>query len=65
MCVCVCTCASVSVREPCEERNGGCAQLCLSEDGQVQCSCRPGFTLAGDGKNCDGEESDMRILACV
>lgn len=50
----LCLCASV--REPCEERNGGCAQLCGSEGDLVRCSCRPGFILAGDGSNCEGEE---------
>lgn len=50
----LCLCASV--RDPCEDRNGGCAQLCRSEGGLVHCSCRPGFTLAGDGRKCEGEE---------
>lgn len=55
-------CVFVSVMDPCEERNGGCTQLCLSEGGRVQCSCRPGFTLAGDAKNCEGEEHTRLFL---
>lgn len=64
----MCMCGSnppwlyVAVRDPCEEMNGGCAQLCVSADGHVQCSCRSGFTLAEDGKSCEGEEADTLIV---
>lgn len=63
-CMYVCHSVCVSVRDPCKERNGGCTQLCLSEDGRVQCSCRPGFILAEDDETCGGEESDI-YRACM
>ncbi|CAB1347760.1 unnamed protein product, partial [Coregonus sp. 'balchen'] len=41
------------LRDPCVDRNEGCAQLCRSVDGQAECSCRTGYTLARDHQGCD------------
>ena len=36
------------------ETDGRCAQTCTNTEGSFQCSCSTGFTLAGDGSNCNG-----------
>ena len=38
----------------CNTYNGGCAQICTNIPGSRVCSCRAGFTLASDGRNCQG-----------
>lgn len=30
--------------------------ICNNTDGGFQCGCRPGFTLASDGKSCLGDK---------
>ena len=34
--------------------NGGCDHICFNTDGSYRCACRPGFSLAPDGKKCLG-----------
>ncbi len=41
-----------SKTDPCRTNNGGCAELCMSSNDAVRCSCRPGFKLAADAKTC-------------
>ncbi|XP_054886331.1 pro-epidermal growth factor-like [Poeciliopsis prolifica] len=36
----------------CLHLNGGCAQMCESNQGLSHCSCLPHFTLSADGKSC-------------
>ena len=38
----------------CDSDNGGCEHTCTVVDGSVECSCRDGYVLVNDGKNCDG-----------
>ena len=38
----------------CTTGTHNCAQNCLNEDGYFSCSCESGFTLASDGKTCNG-----------
>ncbi|CAB1348775.1 unnamed protein product, partial [Coregonus sp. 'balchen'] len=52
------------LRDPCVDRNGGCAQLCRSMEGQAECSCRPGYTLARDRQGCDGKSTRTYIDEC-
>lgn len=52
--VCLCVCVILSVKDPCKEHNGGCPHICSNVNGQVQCSCRPGFKLAADFRRCEG-----------
>ena len=40
--------------DECASSNGGCEQICINEVGSFQCFCEPGFTLASDDTNCDG-----------
>lgn len=41
--------------DECEE--GVCTHnICNNTDGGFQCGCRPGFTLASDGKSCLGDK---------
>ncbi|XP_074659834.1 low-density lipoprotein receptor-related protein 4-like [Tubulanus polymorphus] len=36
----------------CSVNNGGCAQKCFDGDYGVQCSCRSGYSLAANAKDC-------------
>ena len=38
----------------CAESNGGCSHNCNNTEGSFECSCRDGYILDGDGKNCSG-----------
>ena len=42
----------------CSSNNGGCAHTCTNSPGSFQCSCRTGYTLAGNGKSCNGKQVD-------
>ena len=39
----------------CEVDNGGCEQLCVDLPKSFFCDCRPGYTLASNGRNCSGK----------
>ena len=42
--------------ETCSINNGGCAHLCINNtNGYIQCGCRAGYRLDGNGENCNGE----------
>lgn len=41
------------LRNYCQDKNGGCAHECRSGELQAICSCRNGYKLSRDGKNCD------------
>ena len=47
------TVAMLDINE-CEDDNGGCSQTCTNTEGSFECSCRDGYILDGDGKNCSG-----------
>ena len=36
------------------EGTAGCSQGCVNEDGGFRCTCRQGYTLAVDGRTCNG-----------
>ena len=40
----------------CDANNGGCGQFCREFQGSFQCYCGVGYTLATDGRNCDGKQ---------
>jgi len=51
-----------------------CAQTCDNTPGSYQCSCTTGFSLAFDGKNCEGTPictsriehgSDLQRMCCA
>ena len=33
------------VADECKKENGGCDQVCINSEGQVQCGCNPGYVL--------------------
>ena len=37
---------------PCEVDNGGCEQRCVDRDGEAECSCKAGFRLEANEKDC-------------
>ena len=39
----------------CAVHNGGCAHICENLDGSFKCSCREGFKLHLNGKDCIGK----------
>lgn len=36
----------------CNQKNGGCSQVCHNKPGSFQCACHSGFSLASDNKAC-------------
>ena len=46
----------------CDANNGGCGQFCREFQGSFQCYCGVGYTIATDGRNCDGNKL-LRINA--
>ena len=41
------------LEKPCEFNNGGCSHMCENKgDFERICTCRVGYTLKVDGKNC-------------
>ena len=46
----------------CEANNGGCAQICIDTATSFQCSCRAGYTLDTNGRNCSGESIDCTLF---
>ena len=55
------TCVNVSLHvdvvECADGNNGGCEHECTNTIGSFTCSCRDGFTLSTDQRNCDGMAS--------
>lgn len=47
--------------DECAINNGGCAHMCNNTEGSFVCSCRTGFTLASDGRGCNGEQAYCRL----
>lgn len=35
--------------------NGNCSHYCFNEKGSYRCGCRVGYTLQGDGMECEGK----------
>ena len=46
----------------CDLETDGCAHYCENTDGSFNCSCREGFELEDDGKNCAGWSACKRTL---
>ena len=44
----------------CSSNNGGCAHTCTNSPGSFQCSCRTGYTLAGNGRSCNGKTAVLK-----
>ena len=40
--------------DECRTSNGGCQHICVNTPGSRQCRCRTGYTLASDGRTCNG-----------
>lgn len=43
------------VQDLCAADDHGCEQLCVNLLGSFVCQCYGGYTLAADGKRCEGE----------
>ena len=41
--------------DECLTNNGGCDHFCHNYYGGHECSCRPGYTLQDDGRECVGK----------
>lgn len=39
--------------------NGGCSQICNNTPGSYHCSCRSGFAMLSNKKDCKGKNTDM------
>ena len=40
----------------CQIDNGGCKQVCVDMPISFECLCEPGFILAANDRDCDGEQ---------
>lgn len=40
--------------DECKQGTDRCAHTCTNTNGSFLCSCNNGYTLAGDGKSCEG-----------
>ena len=40
--------------DECTDGSHNCAQLCYDTSGSFACACRSGYTLASDGRSCNG-----------
>ena len=40
--------------DPCVNDNGGCDQRCVNYGGRAVCQCYAGWSLAADGRKCEG-----------
>ncbi len=40
----------------CITNNGGCGHICTNTQGSFVCSCRSGYELAADARNCVGKD---------
>ena len=38
----------------CEDNNGGCEGTCVNTPMSFECHCGDGYSLAADGRNCEG-----------
>ncbi|KAK6054644.1 EGF-like domain protein, partial [Cooperia oncophora] len=43
------------------QHGGGCQHECVNTYGSYRCRCRPGFTLADDGRSCDERLTGCQI----
>ena len=41
----------------CAESNGGCSHNCNNTEGSFECSCREGYLLHDDGRQCRGTKT--------
>ena len=39
----------------CRKNNGGCQQICENTLGGYRCTCKPGYELRSNNKDCEGE----------
>ena len=39
----------------CTDNNGGCEHICVNNEGSYSCSCKSGYTLNSNGRNCSGK----------
>lgn len=45
--------------DECLTDNGGCDHFCHNYYGGHECSCRPGYTLQDDGRECVGKRCQL------
>ena len=38
----------------CTDNNGDCEQICVNNEGSYSCSCKNGYSLNSNGRNCSG-----------
>ena len=42
-------------KNECKLANGGCDHVCTNTDGSYDCSCKSGFQLKSNRRECEGE----------
>ena len=62
--MCVIKFYSLDINE-CELNTDGCDHSCSNTIGSYTCSCRDGYTLAADGRSCQGKKMHELILPLI
>ena len=57
-----CACEYFPDIDECAMDTDGCAHNCSNTIGSFECSCRDGYELADDGRNCTGQGIILRLL---
>ena len=47
--------------DECQDRNGGCAQICNNTAGSFECVCGVGYALVANSTGCNGEGKTICI----
>lgn len=56
---------SLEVDECSRPDKGQCVQRCINTLGSYRCACDPGYELAKDRRNCEGESNTKHTHTCV
>ena len=48
--------------DECSLEIDNCTQICLDTQGSYSCSCRDGYTLDSDGRDCNGTFTDTSCM---
>ena len=49
--------------DECAVENGGCHHSCHNTAGSFECRCGSGYSLASDGKTCNGEDAPICYIS--
>lgn len=56
-------CPRSSDIDECRLNNGGCDHICRNTVGSFECSCKKGYKLLINERNCQGEQTQAKVKA--